>query len=82
MANGATPFDKLDYIELLKAAGIDEHQAKAHADAHARSMHAHMAGNVATRADLAELKDALTWRMLGFALALGGLVVALAKGWL
>ena len=45
-------------------------------------MHAHMAGNVATRADLAELKDALTWRMLGFALALGGLVVALAKGWL
>ena len=52
------------------------------ADAHARSMHAHMAGNVATRADLAELKDALTWRMLGFALALAGLMVAVAKGWL
>ena len=82
MANGAAPFDKLDHIELLKAAGIDEQQAKAHADAHARAMHTHMAGNAATRADLAEFKDALTWRMLGFALVLAGLMVAVAKGWL
>ena len=52
-------------------------------------MHAHMAGNVATRADLAELKDALTWRMLllglglaGLSVSLSGVVIAVVKNWL
>ncbi len=83
MANGATPFDKLDYIELLKAAGVDEQQAKAHADAHARSMHAHMSGSVATKADLetglARLETRMTVRFYGGLCAAVAAVVALIK---
>ena len=52
-------------------------------------MHAHMAGNVATGADLAELKDTLTWRMLllglglaGLSIGLAGVVIAVVKNWL
>jgi hypothetical protein len=45
-------FDKLIYLDRLKAAGIPEEQARAHAEA----MHEALRESVATSADLAELR--------------------------
>ena len=52
-------FDKLTYMDRLKAAGIAEDQARAHAEA----MHEALRESVATKADLLALEQRLTIRM-------------------
>lgn len=74
----AAVFDTLKYAETLKAAGLPEAEAKAHAQALAEALK-EGTGELATRVDLLDVKRELTeirgdikllrW-MVGFALAM------------
>ena len=70
-------FDMMAEVQRLRDAGFAQEQA----EAVTRSIHAGVTGGVATRADLAEIKTAisdmkydLTWRVFGLFLA--GLVLS------
>ena len=64
-------FDKLAYIDKLKSAGISDDQARAHAEA----MDAALRDSVATKFDIAALKNELTLRVGGM---LAGTIAILA----
>jgi hypothetical protein len=73
-------FDKLSYLETLKASGVPEAQARAHAIALDEAFR----DTVATKADithlegsLRELEQRLTIKMGTIAVALGGFLVAI-----
>ena len=70
-------FDTLGYFEKLKAAGVPEEQAKAITGAQAEAMKDFVASReLATKADLAELKnDMLRWMVGGF-IAQTALIIA------
>ncbi len=83
-------FDKLAYVDALKAGGVGEEQARAHANA----LDSAMRESVATKADLdnlavklraevksdmSELKADLTMRMVMLLLGQAGLVIAIIK---
>ena len=53
MASTEITFDKLVYIHRLKSAGVDEPQARAHAEALDQALR----DTVATKHDLRELRD-------------------------
>jgi len=53
MASTEITFDKLVYIDRLKSAGVDEPQARAHAEALDQALR----DTVATKHDLRELRD-------------------------
>ena len=55
MASTEITFDKLVYIDRLKSAGVDEPQARAHAEALEQALR----GTVATKHDLAAMKQEL-----------------------
>ena len=57
--SNATTFDTLGYFEKLKAAGVPEAQAKAHADA----MREVIEDRLATKRDLADLRNELNGDM-------------------
>ena len=79
-------FDRLTYLETLKASGIPEAQARAHAVA----LDAALRDSVATRADLENLRrdfeiklettksDLIKW-VVGVAFAQGALILAVLK---
>jgi hypothetical protein len=68
-------FDKMAYIDTLKAAGIDE----AHARAQANALDAALKDTVATKYDLVELKvDLMKW-ILGLLLGQTAVIVTLIK---
>lgn len=67
--------DTLAYVRTLQAAGIDRQQAEAHADA----MRDHVLPQIATKADILELRHDLTWRMLGIAVTANGVLFALLR---
>lgn len=73
-------FDTLATARKLKAAGIEDAQAEAHAEAIATAV---TGGALATRADLAGLETRLTVRFYGIAAGIvaanTGLTVALLK---
>ena len=71
----ATGFDTLTYARRLKAAGVDEAQAEAHAEA----VRDAVTEGVATKADLASLETRVTVRLYGGLLATVAAVVALIK---
>lgn len=73
----AITFDTLGYFEKLKAAGVPEEQAKAITGAQAEAMKDFVASReLATKADLAELKnDMLRWMVGGF-IAQTALIIA------
>ncbi len=71
----ATGFDTLAYARRLKAAGVDEAQAEAHAEA----VRDAVTEGVATKADLASLETRVTVRLYGGLLATVAAVVALIK---
>lgn len=48
----APPFDKLAYVDRLKSAGVDDAQARAHAEA----LDAALRGGIATSADINEIR--------------------------
>lgn len=74
----STTFDKLAYLETLKAAGVPDDQARAHTHA----LDAAFRESVATKGDIEGLRlevekaklDVLRW-MIGLALAQIGLLV-------
>lgn len=75
-------FDKLAYLETLKASGVPEAQARAHTQALDSALH----DAVATRQDIAELKHEmdiikrdLTIRLGGMLTIAIGVVAALIK---
>jgi hypothetical protein len=90
MSIAAHTFDRLTYIDRLKEAGVDERQARAHADA----LDAAFRDTVATEADLEDVKrqleakietssanlkvDILRWLVVT-QLALAGLLLAAIK---
>lgn len=67
--------DTLAYVRTLQAAGIDRQQAEAHADA----MRDHVLPQIATKADILELRHDLTWRMLGIVAAANAILFALLR---
>jgi len=70
-------FDTLKFVEKLRAAGVPEAQAKAMAEAHQQALSESVATQLATKADLAELKlDVIKW-MVGLALAQISLLVGI-----
>ena len=75
----ATGFDTLAYARRLKAAGVDEAQAEAHAEA----VRDAITEGVATRADLkaavADLKADMLKVAIGIVFANAGLTFALLK---
>ena len=78
-------FDTLAAAEALEQAGATPKLAKAHA-AQLRSAAEAARGDLATKADLAELKaelkadlHTLTWRLLGLVIAANALLVAAVK---
>ena len=78
-------FDTLAAAEALEQAGATPKLAKAHA-AQLRSAAEAAHGDLATKADLAELKaelkadmHTLTWRLLGLVIAANALLVAAVK---
>ena len=78
-------FDTLAAAEALEQAGATPKLAKAHA-AQLRSAAEAARGDLATKADLAELKAelkadlyTLTWRLLGLVIAANALLVAAVK---
>ncbi len=64
--------DTLAYVRTLQAAGIDRAQAEAHADA----MRDHVLPQIATKTDLLELRQDLTWRFVGIVVAANGILFA------
>ncbi len=66
-------FDKLAYLEHLKASGIPEAQAKAHAMA----LDDALRDSVATKVDLELLKRDITIRIGGMIMALGGVLIGI-----
>ncbi len=62
-----TIFDKMTYVDSLKANGVAEDQARAHAVALDTALHE----AVATKADMAEVKADLKWLKL-----IGGAILA------
>lgn len=79
-------FDKLAYIDRLKAAGIPEENARAHADGLDVALREQVAtkvdlqeSRVAMKADLADMKsDILKW-MVGTMFVQTGLIMAVVK---
>jgi len=79
-------FDKLAYIDRLKAAGISEENARAHADGLDVALREQVAtkvdlqeSRVAMKADLADMKsDILKW-MVGTMFVQTGLIMAVVK---
>ena len=75
-------FDKLKYLETLKAGGVPDNQARVHAEA----LDDALRDSVATKTDIAELKalisetkaEIIKW-MFGVALGIIGALVALLK---
>jgi hypothetical protein len=55
MTSAAITFDRLTYIDRLKQAGIDDSQARAHADA----LDSALRDSVATKADIEDVKHEL-----------------------
>jgi len=82
----ALTFDKLAYIDRLKAAGISEENARAHADSLDVALREQVAtkadlqeSRVAMKADMADIKaDILKW-MVGTMFVQIGLIVAVIK---
>ena len=73
----ATTFDTLGYFEKLKAAGVPEVQAKAMTEVQAEAMKDFVASReLATKADLLDLKHELLKWVLGIALAQSALIIA------
>ncbi len=68
-------FDTLTYARRLKAAGVDEAQAEAHAEA----VRDAITEGVATKADLKDLELRLTVRLGSWVALVGGLIVAALK---
>ena len=66
-------FDRLTYMETLKAAGVPEAQARAHAVA----MDEALRETVATKADITELRNAIELMRRDPIIRLGGMIVAL-----
>ena len=66
-----TTFDKLLYLETLKAAGVSENEARAHAHA----LNEALRDSVATKSDLREMELRLTVK-LGGMLAAGIAITA------
>lgn len=86
MSSSAVTFDRLTYIDRLREAGVDDKQARAHAEA----LDAALRDTVATktdidllraelRADLANLKTDIARWLFAAVLAVGGLMVAIEK---
>ena len=82
----STAFDTLAAAEALEQAGATPKLAKAHA-AQLRSAAEAARGELATKADLAELKaelkadlNSLTWRMIGLVVAANGVMAAVLGG--
>jgi hypothetical protein len=79
-------FDKLAYVDALKAGGVGEEQARAHANALDSAMRESVAtksdiDNLATtlRRAMAERKADMTIRMAGLLLGQAAVIVALIK---
>jgi hypothetical protein len=86
MSSSAVTFDRLAYIDRLREAGVDDRQARAHAEA----LDAALRDTVATktdidllraelRADLANLKTDIARWLFAAVLAVVGLMVAIEK---
>jgi hypothetical protein len=73
MASTQITFDKLAYIDRLKSAGIDEHAARAHAEALDQALRE----EVATKHDLEIAVRDLTIRMGGIAILLFGALASI-----
>ncbi|MBA2594115.1 MAG: CCDC90 family protein [Pseudomonadota bacterium] len=72
-------FDTLKFFERLKAAGVPEAQAKAMAEAQQEALSESVATQLATKADLPELRlDVIKW-MVGLALAQISLLAHVAR---
>lgn len=71
-------FDTLAYAKRLAQGGWTKEQAEAIAEA-TRDALSNGAGNLVTKADLAELKSELLKWMFAQTLAIAGLVIALVK---
>ncbi len=72
MANAAFAFDTLATARKLRAAGVAQAQAEAHAEAIGAAVDASR-GDLATKADLANLETRVTVRLYG---AAAGIVAA------
>ena len=70
-----TTFDKLLYLETLKAAGV----AEEHARAHAHALDEALRDSVATKSDLREMELRLTVKLGGMLAAGIAIVAALVK---
>lgn len=69
----ATTFDKLIYLETLKASGIPEDQARAHAHALDEALR----DSVATRQDIALLRSDMEKLELRLTVKMGAMIIAL-----
>ncbi|MBF0340918.1 MAG: DUF1640 domain-containing protein [Magnetococcales bacterium] len=85
----AITFDTLKYVKTLKAVGVDEKQAEAHAEA-MREVQDNQLKELATKGDLRELKLEMTADMAkihgelstlrwGMAVTVGGIVALILK---
>ena len=66
-------FDKLAYVDRLKAAGIDETQARAFSDALEEALRE----SVATKIDVAELRHEIQLAVRDIKIWMGGMLVVL-----
>ena len=73
MAETQLLFDKLAYIDRLTKAGIDEAQARAHAEA----MEEALRESVATKRDIAELRHELQLAVRDIKTWVGGIAIVL-----
>jgi hypothetical protein len=66
-------FDKLAFIDRLKRAGIDDDQARAHAEAMAEALRE----SVATKRDIAEVKHEIALAVRDMTIRTGAMLIAL-----
>ncbi len=65
-------FDKLAYLDKLKAAGIDASQARAHADA----LDVALRESVATKVDITRLENRIDLAVRDITIRFGGMLIA------
>jgi hypothetical protein len=73
MATTQITFDKLAYVDKLKSGGIDEVQARAHADALDQALR----DAVATKADVQELENKIELMGRDLTIRTGGMLILL-----
>ena len=70
-------FDKLRFIDRLKRAGIDDNQARAHAEAMDEALHESVATKSDLRVEISRLETKIEIAVRDMTIRMGGIAIAL-----